>query len=589
MQQTISENFITNFLDTISVSWFYFTSKVKNLLNMKNPQVTKAFNTLVDTSEAIRLLDLNKNTLTKKDKGWREWLAGLIDGDGSFLLSKKGYASLEITMDMRDEHALKIVKNVYGGSIKLRSGAKALRYRLHHKQGLLNLINDVNGHIRNSHRQIQLNKICQKYEINFIFPDKLTFNNGWLSGFFDSCGSLDYQIMENNTNPQLYLTVKHKLYDLVLVFKLIFGGSIQIDIGTKKFMWTLDSEDQVLNFLEYVKKYPLRSSRRQRFFLIPEFLRVINLESHKAPENSILSKVWTRFTTKFHRSFHTMSYINNFSNKQISNDSFFFKEELNRKKEKSINNLTFTVKPFSTNSSQNNDNYITSKNLVVWGSFTGFRNYKGRITKQISLMYKFNHYQWSVIIGVLLSDGWIHYSSKHAKTPRIWFKQSLEKFYYFFRVFSIFSIFCQSFPSLVFSRRNNSISTTLNFFTRSLPCIKILHNMFYDKTTNKKIVPHDIYHYLDPIALSHWISGDGQRRDYGLVLCTDSFSMSDVILLVNVLIIRYNFICFIRTSKLGHNRIYISEKSMNSLRKIVKPYMDSSMLYKLNLVSKKNN
>jgi hypothetical protein len=71
-------------------------------------------------------------------------------------------------MDIRDEHALQIVKNVYGGSIKLRSNAKALRYRLHHKSGLLNLISDVNGHIRNPHRLVQLNNICIKYDLNLI-------------------------------------------------------------------------------------------------------------------------------------------------------------------------------------------------------------------------------------------------------------------------------------------------------------------------------------------------------------------------------------------------------------------------------------
>jgi ubiquinol-cytochrome c reductase cytochrome b subunit len=102
----------------------------------------------------------------------------LIDGDGSFILSKKGYASLEITMDIRDEHALQIIKNVYGGSIKLRSGANALRYRLHHKKGLIHLIKDVNGEIRNSNRLIQLNKICDIYEINLIYPEKLKHNNG---------------------------------------------------------------------------------------------------------------------------------------------------------------------------------------------------------------------------------------------------------------------------------------------------------------------------------------------------------------------------------------------------------------------------
>jgi len=61
MQQTISENFIYNLSDTLSVSCILYTSKVKILLNMNNPQVTKAFNSQVGTSEAIRLLNINNN------------------------------------------------------------------------------------------------------------------------------------------------------------------------------------------------------------------------------------------------------------------------------------------------------------------------------------------------------------------------------------------------------------------------------------------------------------------------------------------------------------------------------------------------
>jgi hypothetical protein len=81
-------------------------------------------------------------------------------------------------MDIRDEHALQIIKNVYGGSVKLVSGAKALRYCLRHKEGFLALVNDVNGEIRNSYRLMQLNKICLKYEITLIYSEKLTYNNG---------------------------------------------------------------------------------------------------------------------------------------------------------------------------------------------------------------------------------------------------------------------------------------------------------------------------------------------------------------------------------------------------------------------------
>ena len=80
--------------------------------------------------------------------------------------------------------------------------------------------------------------------------------------------------------------------------------------------------------------------------------------------------------------------------------------------------------------------------------------------------------------------------------------------------------------------------------------------------------------------------GDGQRQNYGLVLCTDSYTLQDVVRLVNVLIIRYNLICTLREVNPGQYRIYISAKSMDKLISIVLPYMDDSMLYKLNLVSK---
>ena len=72
---------------------------------------------------------------------WRQWLAGLIDADGCLLLSPKGYASLEITMGISDEYPLQQIKQQLGGSVKRRSNAKAYRYRLHHKEGILNLLN----------------------------------------------------------------------------------------------------------------------------------------------------------------------------------------------------------------------------------------------------------------------------------------------------------------------------------------------------------------------------------------------------------------------------------------------------------------
>nr|QNH92711.1 hypothetical protein [Wolfiporia cocos] len=305
-QQTISGKFIHRLLDTLDVSCILCTANVKILLVMNDLQLTNAFNTLVGSSEAIRLLNfkiLAKHLIGRlfssssdKDSKWREWLAGLIDGDGSFQLSKKGYASLEITMDIRDEHALQVIKNKYGGSIKLRSGAKALRYRLHHKKGLLALINDVNGQIRNSNRLLQLNKICHKYGLVLIYPDNLTYNNGWLSGMFDADGTVTI----NSTNTQLSISVSQKTAELLKPLIALYGGNIYIDRGSSKsFKWYITKREDILSLLEYFKLYSPKSAKKNRLHLISQFYELKDLKAHKSLPGTLLNRAWNLFFNKW--------------------------------------------------------------------------------------------------------------------------------------------------------------------------------------------------------------------------------------------------------------------------------------------------
>ena len=61
-------------------------------------------------------------------------------------------------MGLRDKHCLYQIKHQFGGSVKLRSGVNCLRYRLHHKEGMIRIIHAVNGEIRNPIRLLQLQK-----------------------------------------------------------------------------------------------------------------------------------------------------------------------------------------------------------------------------------------------------------------------------------------------------------------------------------------------------------------------------------------------------------------------------------------------
>lgn len=119
-----------------------------------------------------------------------QWLAGLIDGDGCLLVSKKGYTSLEITVAQQDLYLVKYVQDKLGGSIKLRSGAKAFRYRLHNKQGIISLICCINGYIRHSRRLSQLHQVCQALNLTIIEPIELSNKSSWFAGFFDADGTI---------------------------------------------------------------------------------------------------------------------------------------------------------------------------------------------------------------------------------------------------------------------------------------------------------------------------------------------------------------------------------------------------------------
>jgi len=86
---------------------------------------------------------------------------------------------------------LYLIKQKFGGSVKLYSGDNYLRYRLHHKKGLapaaavggwgcyaVDLIDKINGLLQNPTRILQLGRICIIYDIKLKDPKPLTYYNG---------------------------------------------------------------------------------------------------------------------------------------------------------------------------------------------------------------------------------------------------------------------------------------------------------------------------------------------------------------------------------------------------------------------------
>jgi len=221
---------------------------------------------------------------------------------------------------------------------------------------------------------------------------------------------------------------------------------------------------------------------------------------------------------------------------------------------------------------------MKSTNLVKygsnWGSTVGLR-----YTKHLRSLYVFASIPFEylgIFIGIILSDGCLQLR----KTTRLNFEQSLNHFPYFWFVFNLLSHFYQSYPNLYCYASKGSVRYILKRNSRAYPFLTTLYHLFY--VDGVKVIPNCIYDLITPIALAHWIMGDGNWVGSGLRLCTDSFTIPEVVRLINVLMIRYRLDCTLQIHH-GHPRIYIRARSITRLRSIVLPFMHSSMYYKLGL------
>jgi len=240
-------------------------------------------------------IKLNNTHTDYKENLFNEWLSGLIDGQGQFFVSKKKYANFKIIMPAKDKSALYEIKHKFGGSIKSISGSNAFRYKLHHKKGLIKLINSVNGLIRNPPKMLQLNKVCALYNIAFNSPKPLTYYNGWFSGFLDADGS----IFIDEKAGQLVLSITQKNIYLLEPLIRLYSGRIKILSSKEGFIYSIYRKKEILELVDnYFKKYPLRSSKIHKLNLITNFYLskdYINLDTRQPDK----FKEWVEFKNKW--------------------------------------------------------------------------------------------------------------------------------------------------------------------------------------------------------------------------------------------------------------------------------------------------
>lgn len=200
-----------------------------------------------------------------------------------------------------------------------------------------------------------------------------------------------------------------------------------------------------------------------------------------------------------------------------------------------------------------------------------------KITKYIRYLTYLNTFSLDIFVGIILGDATIK-KGRNNTNVRISFKQSIINFPFLWTVFTNLSHFCKALPRFEIANFKGKKYGSIVVETRTYPILNVLYDLFIENGI--KIIREDLFHFLSPVALAYWIMSDGVSSQYGLTICTDSFTVKEVVRLINILKIRYDLNCSLHYYA-GRPRLYIKADSMAKLRSIVNSYVIPFSTYKL--------
>lgn len=231
----------------------------------------------VGTSETIR-------TLSLKD---RQWLAGVMDGDGNFDIKKINgklkLKSIRIVQSHRDVKILYRIKDLLKtGRIRVKTKT-TFCYILSHKEGMKTLLEAINGEIRLKKERMQI--AC--FSLNLEYKEAsmiVNKNSSYLAGLIDSDGSIIYNRPGNRID--LYIELKDTPITRQLDISQVIPGAKINQVYLKKRNQTKErvffsrrlyysSVENMWSIYRYIKEHRLYSDFKfYRVMLIKPFFEV---------------------------------------------------------------------------------------------------------------------------------------------------------------------------------------------------------------------------------------------------------------------------------------------------------------------------
>jgi hypothetical protein len=281
------------------------------------------YNNLESSSDLSNIKDN-----TSKFNSIGPYLAGLFEGDGHIILSKKinskgkiSYPYIAITFVNKDLPLVNKFIELFGGRLRFKNKENAIVWIINTHKELVNLIKLMNGNLRTP-KISQFNDLIAwlndryHYNISIYFPDTSDLNNnGWLAGFIDADGGFKIRYtekrIEENSNKVLtkgrievrfaleqrqYLPYNNQSYKpIMLKIQSFFGITTELKISKHnldKTYWIIEvtSLNKLNLLIQYLNNYPLLTAKRNDF---DDWLKVYHLmidKQHLIEDGKLLIK-----------------------------------------------------------------------------------------------------------------------------------------------------------------------------------------------------------------------------------------------------------------------------------------------------------
>lgn len=216
-------------------------------------------------SQTIKLITVHPpihiKPLTEKEFGY--YLAGLIEGDGSFQKRQVIICFHELDAPL----AYYIKERIGYGTVTKIKNKRAVKYVVAHEKGLKIIAELINGKLRTDKITKFTTNLIPYLNNIFVLPknNEKLMDNHWLAGFSDADGSFQIKIIKriNRVKEEVRLNyqIDQKKSDILNIIKKEFGGFVGYRKSQDTFYYGSTNFGSAKKIIDYFDRYNLQTSK----------------------------------------------------------------------------------------------------------------------------------------------------------------------------------------------------------------------------------------------------------------------------------------------------------------------------------------